>query len=85
MESISSIFVECAIETTMSETIEDEEEESDNTWLGDWGRLMDDEELFELAVEDISLSLLDDSGNDSLDNLVDVENIPIPAVSALKP
>ena len=44
MESISSIFGDCATETTMSENIEDEEEESD-TWLGDWDRLMDDEEL----------------------------------------
>lgn len=58
MESISSIFGDCATEITMSENIEDEEEESDK-WLGDWDRLMDDEELFELAVENISMSLLD--------------------------
>lgn len=58
MESISSIFGDCATEITMSENIEDEEEESDK-WLGDWERLMDDEELFELTVENISMSLLD--------------------------
>lgn len=67
----------------MSENIEDEEEEID-TWLGDWGRLMDDEELFELAVENISMSSLDDSENDSLDNSVDTKNIPLAAVSALE-
>ena len=67
----------------MSENIEDEEEEID-TWLGDWVRLMDDEELFELAVENISMSSLDDSENDSLYNSVDTENIPLAAVSALE-
>lgn len=45
---------------------------------------MDDEELFELAVENISMSSLDDSENDSLDNSVDTENIPPAAVSALE-
>ena len=37
-----------------------------------------------VAVENISMSLLDDSGNDSLDNSVDAKNSPIAAVSALK-
>lgn len=67
----------------MSENIEDEEEEID-TWLGDWDRLMDDEELFELAVEYISMSSVNDSESDSLDNSVDTENIPLAAVSALE-
>ena len=83
MASISSIFVDCGTEITMSENIEDEEEESD-TWLGDRDRLMDDKELFQLAVENITMSSLDDSENDSLDNSVDTRNIPLAVVSALE-
>jgi len=45
---------------------------------------MDDEELFEQAVETISMSSLDESENDSLDNSVDTENIPLAAVRALE-
>ena len=50
MESISSVFGDCATENFMVENVDEDEEEESDTWLGDWERLMDDDELFELAV-----------------------------------
>ena len=87
MEIISSVFADC--EPTEHGTLDknadsDEEEEESDTWLGDWERLVDDEELFELAVENLSLSSLNASMNDTLDNTMDSENLPVAAVSALE-
>lgn len=88
IDTISSIFGDCAIhKTTMAQGADDDEEEDDiesDTWLGDWDVLINDEELFELAVENLSMSLQDASVNDSHDDTMDSENIPIAAVSALE-
>ena len=50
MESISSVFGDCATKNSMVENVDEDEEEERDTWLGDWERLMDDDELLELAV-----------------------------------
>ena len=84
MESISSVFGNCGTEHFMVKNVYEDEEEESGTWLGDWERLMDDDKLFELAVGNLSMSLLEASANDSLGNTMDSENIPAAAVSALE-
>ncbi|KAK3726558.1 hypothetical protein QZH41_001962 [Actinostola sp. cb2023] len=87
MDTIRSLFGDCTIKkTTMAEDADDDEEEDDiesDTWLGDWDALIYDEELLELAVENLSVSLLESTGN-SHDSTMDSDNIPIAAVSALE-
>lgn len=62
----------------------DDDEHDTDTWLGDWHTLLDDDELLDLAVENLSLSLLDVSMNVSNDKSMDGVDIPGAVVSALE-
>ena len=86
VNTISQIFGDCC--TTQyndgdQDTYEDGDHYESDTWLGEWNLLLDDEELFELAVQNLSVSMLEFSMNESNDNRVDSEDVPRAAVSAL--
>ena len=79
-EIIRSIFGDCSAENaTITKTAaccDEDHDEEDNIRPGDWDVLINDQELFELAANNLSMSLMSASEHDTSDDTIDDENIP---------
>lgn len=83
LHMIGQTFEDCEISVSYPSQSEGFDEHDDDICLGDWSVLLDDDELFDQAIENLSLSLLSVSMNMSADETIDGVYLPEAATNAL--